>query len=66
MKKAEFISKRESSIMILLQKGMSNKIISEETGISVNTVKYHLKKIYKKLHAQNRIEAINKYNKLST
>ncbi len=66
MKKAEFISKRESGIMILLQKGMSNRIISEEVGVSVNTVKYHLKKIYKKLHAQNRVDAINKYNKLLT
>ncbi|MBW6492232.1 MAG: helix-turn-helix transcriptional regulator [Lentimicrobium sp.] len=57
------ISALEEQILCLLQGGNSNQAISEATGISVNTVKYHLKKIYKKLHARNRIEAINNFNK---
>jgi len=28
-------------------------------------VKYHLKRIYKKLHVQNRVEAINKFNSIN-
>lgn len=60
------ITQRESGILQLLKTGLSNKKISEKTGISENTVKFHLKKIYKKLHAKNRVDAINKFNKIST
>lgn len=59
------ITTRETRILLLLQKGFSNEKISQETNISVNTVKYHLKRIYKKLHAQNRVEAINKFNSIN-
>jgi len=63
METKNLISLEEEQILLLLQKGFSNQTISKETGISVNTVKYHLKKIFKKLHAKNRIEAINNFNK---
>jgi DNA-binding NarL/FixJ family response regulator len=59
------ITTRETRILLLLQKGFSNEKISQETNISVNTVKYHLKRIYKKLHAKNRVEAINKFNSIN-
>ena len=48
--------------MRLLGQGFSNEQIAEATGISVNTVKYHLKRVYKKLHVHNRVEAINRFN----
>jgi len=57
------ISNRERQIILLMSQGHSNKTISDETGKSVNTIKYHLKNIYKKLGAKNRIEAINNFNK---
>jgi DNA-binding NarL/FixJ family response regulator len=63
METRNLISLEEEYILSLLQKGYSNPAISRETGISVNTVKYHLKKIFRKLHAKNRIEAINNFNK---
>lgn len=53
----------ETKILLLLKDGAANKTISDKAEISVNTVKFHLKKIYKKLDAKNRIEAINKFNK---
>jgi DNA-binding NarL/FixJ family response regulator len=62
METKNLISVEEEHILLLLQKGYSNQTISKESGISVNTVKYHLKKIFKKLHAKNRIEAINNFN----
>ena len=58
------ITARESVILVLLKKGFSNQKISGETGLSVNTVKFHLKRIYKKLNASNRVEAINKFNEV--
>ena len=59
------ITTRELVILGLLKRGFSNKMISDETGITVNTVKYHLKKLYKKLDAMNRVEAINKFNEIT-
>jgi DNA-binding NarL/FixJ family response regulator len=55
----------ETKILQLLKEGYRNKTISVQGKISVNTVKYHLKKIYKKLEAKNRIEAINRFNEIT-
>lgn len=64
MNEIQKITSRELAILKLLGKGFSNEEISGETGITVNTVKFHLKKIYKKLDAINRVQAINKFNEL--
>ncbi len=53
------LTHEEIKIILLIKKGFSNQKISVETGRSVNTVKYHLKNIYKKLKVNNRIEALN-------
>jgi LuxR family maltose regulon positive regulatory protein len=66
MKEIETITSHELVILELLNKGFSNKRISGEIGITVNTVKFHLKKIYKKLDADNRIQAIIRFNELVT
>jgi DNA-binding NarL/FixJ family response regulator len=60
----EKITSRETVILELLKKGFSNEKISQETEVSVNTIKFHLKRIYKKLNAGNRVEAINKFNEI--
>ena len=65
MKNSQIITDRETQIMQMLKAGFSNYKISQESGISVNTVKYHLKRIYKKLQAENRVEAINKFDELT-
>ncbi len=54
------ITKKESELVKLLEKGYSNKSISDHLKVSENTVKFHLKNIYKKLGAHNRLEAIYK------
>ncbi|HHE40132.1 MAG TPA: response regulator transcription factor [Candidatus Cloacimonetes bacterium] len=66
MERSTKITSTESGILQLLQKGFSNKKISKETGVTINTVKYHLKQIYKKLHAHNRVEAINKFKDINS
>jgi LuxR family maltose regulon positive regulatory protein len=58
------ITSSEEKILLLIKGGLTNDNIASILGKSVDTVKYHLKKIYKKLGAKNRIEAINKFNKL--
>ncbi len=55
------LSEREDEVLKLMSQGLLYKEIAEKLFISSNTVKNHLKSIYKKLHVQNKIEAINKY-----
>lgn len=48
--------------MLLIKGGLINKEVASVLEKSPDTVKYHLKKIYRKLSAGNRVEAINKFN----
>lgn len=52
-------TKREEEIIPLLIKKYTNKEISEQLFISVNTVKYHIKNIYNKLKVSSRQEVIS-------
>ena len=55
------LSKRESEILSLLAKGFHDKEIADTLYISFETVRTHLKNIYKKLHVRSRTEALLKY-----
>ncbi|HXE42845.1 MAG TPA: response regulator transcription factor [Candidatus Baltobacteraceae bacterium] len=57
----EKLTKREHEILALLSKGSLYKEISDTLGISVTTVRTHLKHIYEKLHVQSRTEAAVKF-----
>jgi LuxR family maltose regulon positive regulatory protein len=54
----------EEQILDLVKLGLTNNTIASILGKSPDTIKYHLKKLYRKLGASNRIEAINKFNEL--
>lgn len=54
----EKLTSRELDLLRLVADGLSNKAIAHELSISENTVKYHMKNIFQKLHAQNRTEAV--------
>ena len=60
------LSSREHEVLRLICKGLLYKEIAEKLFISSNTVKNHLKSIYKKLQVQNKTEAINKYQSRDT
>ena len=47
---------RELDLLDLLRRGMQNKLIANELGISQSTVKAHLRSIMMKLKAKNRTE----------
>lgn len=51
------LTQKEITILNALTNGSSNHEISRRCDISVNTVKYHLKKIYRKIGVRNRTEA---------
>jgi DNA-binding NarL/FixJ family response regulator len=56
------ITSFEEKIILLVREGMTNKGIAAVLGKSEDTIKYHLKKIYKTLGAGNRVEAINRFS----
>lgn len=64
MKNLPVLTAREEKIMLLMKGGLINNEIASVLEKSPDTIKYHLKKIYRKLDAGNRVEAINKFNKI--
>jgi len=54
----EILHYRELQVLKLAGKGLSNKEISSELGISSNTVGTHFINIYRKLGVQSRTEAV--------
>ncbi|MBA3896914.1 MAG: response regulator transcription factor [Sphingomonadaceae bacterium] len=51
---------RECEILELLASGQSNKELARALGISPNTVKTHVARVYEKLTVQKRIQAVEK------
>ena len=55
------LSRRERMILEALSKGMTNRELSAEFDISINTVKFHLSNLFDKLSVRNRAQAIAFY-----
>ncbi len=58
------LTEREQQTLRLIAEGNSNKAIARLLGISVETVKWHLKQLYEKLDVNGRIQAVNQARKL--
>ena len=54
------LSEREKGILLMMVEGNNYKTIAEKAFISYETVRTHVKKIYRKLHVASRSEAIMK------
>ncbi len=52
------LTARENEVLQLLARGLTNRAIASELGISQHTVKFHVNAIMSKLHAQSRTEAV--------
>ena len=59
------LTDRECEILEQLASGRSNKELARELGISPNTVKTHVARVYEKLEVQKRVQAIEKARWLS-
>jgi RNA polymerase sigma factor (sigma-70 family) len=58
------LTEREKEVIQLLSKGLTYQEISDELIISHETVKMHLKNIYRKLEVENKIQALQKVKML--
>ena len=60
-KKEEYqLTSREMDVLNSLAKGNSYKMIADDLGISIDTVRSHIRNVYVKLHVQSQGEAIGK------
>jgi DNA-binding CsgD family transcriptional regulator len=59
------LSPRECEILEALALGESNKEMARRLGISPNTVKTHVARVYEKLEVQRRVQAIEKARSLA-
>jgi DNA-binding NarL/FixJ family response regulator len=58
----ESLSRREIEILEHITQGYSYKMIGDKLCIATETVRTHIKKIYKKLQVNSATEAVYKYN----
>jgi DNA-binding NarL/FixJ family response regulator len=56
----EILSQREIQVLTLLASGFIYKEIGDQLGISMETVRSHVKNICQKMHVRNRVEAVAK------
>lgn len=59
----ETLSAREKEVLNQLAKGLIGKEVADSLNISWGTVRKHVQNIYKKLHVNTRVEAVNLYLK---
>ena len=57
----EKLSPREREILDLLSEGGSYKEIASTLGLSIHTIRMHIRGIYRKLHVHSRGEVVAKY-----
>ena len=55
------LTKRERALLEALSKGLTNRQLASDFGISANTVKFHLSNLFEKLSVRNRAQAIAFY-----
>ena len=53
-----YLTPKEKEVVALLAEGHSYAVISRHLSITENTLKTHIKRIYKKLNVHNRTQAI--------
>ncbi len=59
------VTEREYEVLSLLAEGLANKEIARRLGVSPNTVKTHLGRIFEKLGAERRTQAVQKARELA-
>ena len=58
---AEGLSAREQQVLQLLSQGFAYKQIGDELGVSMDTTRTYIRRIYEKLHVHSRTEAVMRF-----
>jgi DNA-binding NarL/FixJ family response regulator len=54
------LTEREREVLEALSRGLMYKEVADELGVSINTVRAHVRHIYETLHVQSRADAVAK------
>lgn len=54
------LTQKENEIVNALVDGLSYKLVADKLGISIDTVRFHIRNIYRKLHVNSKAEVIIK------
>ncbi|MFO1123915.1 MAG: helix-turn-helix transcriptional regulator [Methylocystis sp.] len=54
----ENLTLRERSLLSALGSGHTNSQLAKDFGVSINTIKFHLRNLFEKLEVRNRAQAI--------
>lgn len=57
---AQLLTRREQELLDLLAQGFRYKEIADKLFVSIDTIRSHIRNIYRKLEVQSRAEALNK------
>lgn len=57
---AQLFTRREQELLDLLSQGFRYKEIADKLFVSIDTIRTHIRNIYRKLEVQSRAEALNK------
>jgi len=61
----ELLSEREIEVLRFLVRGLSYEEIGRQLFLSLNTVQFHVKNIYRKLLVNKRVQAIEKAREMN-
>ena len=51
------LSRRERDVLLLIVKGLNNKQIARELGLSVHTTKHHVSRLFDRIDVGSRLQA---------
>ena len=51
------LTRRERDVLQLIAKGLSNKLIARELGLSVHTTKHHVSRLFDRIDVGSRLQA---------
>ena len=57
------LSDRQREVVVLVCRGLSNRLIADTLDVSEGTIKSHLHTVYEKLGVQSRIELMIMFNR---
>ena len=57
----EELTAREIEVLQALSDGLAAKNVADKLFVSIDTIRYHTKNIYKKLHVNSKLGAVKKY-----
>jgi len=60
----QMLTDREREVLGGLSEGQQYKEIADGLGISINTVRKHIKSTYEKLHVNTRLDAVTTFGRL--